>query len=53
MTGNELRLKRRQISFNDVQIGTTNSAGYDAQQHVPRLKRRTGHVPDLKKWLSG
>jgi hypothetical protein len=53
MTGNELRLQRREISFDDVQIGTTNPASNDAKQHVPRLQRRTGHVPDLQKPLSG
>jgi hypothetical protein len=42
MTWNELRLQRREISFNDVQVGTTNPAGNDAKRYVPRLHRRTG-----------
>jgi hypothetical protein len=53
MTGNELRLKRRQISFDDVKVGATNPAGNNAKQHVPRLKRWTRHLLDLKKGLSG
>jgi len=40
MTGYELRLQRREIFF-------------DAKQYVPRLNRRTGHLPDLKKRLGG
>jgi hypothetical protein len=53
MTGYELRLKRREILFDYVQVGATNPARNDAKQHVPRPNCRTWHVPDLKKWLSG
>jgi hypothetical protein len=53
MTGYELRLLRREISFDYVQVRTTNPARNDAKQYVPRLNRRTGYVPDLKKRVSG
>jgi hypothetical protein len=53
MTKNELRLQRREIFLDYVQVGTTNPARNDAKQYVPRLNRRTGHLPDLKKRISG
>jgi len=53
MTKNELRLQRREIFLDYVQVGTTNPARNDAEQYVPRLNRRTGHLPDLKKRISG
>ncbi len=51
MTGNQLRAQWRQIAFDDVQVGTANPAGNDAQQQVSWLELGTGNVLDLKKGL--
>jgi hypothetical protein len=48
MTWNELRPNRQQISFYDVQIRTTHSAGHDPKQNMPSFKLWTGHVLDMK-----
>jgi hypothetical protein len=49
---NELRSKRRQISFNDMQIGATDAASNDFEQNMPSFKVGPGSVRDLKELRS-
>jgi hypothetical protein len=51
VTGDELRAKRGQISFGNVQVGPANSAGENSQQHTARLQLRTGDLLNLKEWF--
>jgi hypothetical protein len=48
MAGNELRSDRRQISFNDVQVGTANPASNHPKQNMSGCKLWTGNILDLK-----
>jgi hypothetical protein len=48
MTGDKLRMKRRQISFHDVQVSPTNPASTDPQQDMPTLELGPGNIRDLK-----
>ncbi|HWB31853.1 MAG TPA: hypothetical protein VG714_01640 [Acidobacteriaceae bacterium] len=48
MTGDESRLDRRQISFDDVQVSATNSAGNDPKQNLPGFRLWTRNILDLK-----
>ena len=49
MTGNDARLDWRQVSFNDVQIGTTNPAGHYPKQNMPGFKPWTRNILQLQK----
>ncbi len=42
---------RRQISFGNVQVSPANPTRKHAQQHITRLRLRTGDFLDLKKWF--
>jgi hypothetical protein len=46
-----LRLQRRQVLLDDVQIGPADSAGQHAQQNITRLRLWPRDVFDLEKWL--
>ena len=48
MTGNELRSEWRQISFNDVQVSATDSAGNHPQQNMSGFELWTGDVLNIK-----
>jgi hypothetical protein len=49
MTRNELRFKRRELSFHDVQVRATNAASNDAKQNMSGAKLGTGNFSNLKK----
>jgi len=49
MTRNELRFKRRELSFHDVQVRATNAASNDAKQNMSGAKLWTGNFGNLKK----
>jgi len=49
MARNELRPKRGQICFHDVQIGTTHSARDDPKQDMTSFKLWTRQILDMKK----
>jgi len=48
MARNELRFKRRQVPFNDVQVGTTDPAGNHPKQDMPGFKLWTRDILHLK-----
>jgi hypothetical protein len=48
MTGYELRSKRRQISFNDVQVSATDSAGNHPKQNMSGCELWTGDILNIK-----
>jgi hypothetical protein len=50
VTRNQQWPNRRQISFNDMQIGTANSTRKNPEQNMSRLEFRTWVVPNLKEW---
>jgi hypothetical protein len=47
MTRNELRSKRRQISFHDVQVSAAYSTSNDPKQDMSGFKLWTGNILDL------
>jgi hypothetical protein len=51
VAGDQLRLQRRQVLLDDVQIGPADSASQHAQQHMTRLRLWPRDVFDLEKWL--
>jgi hypothetical protein len=48
MTRNELRSKRRQIFFYDVQVSPTHSACDDPKQKMPGFELWTWDILDVK-----
>jgi hypothetical protein len=48
MTGNESRPQRRQISFNDVQVSATDSAGNHPKQNMSGCELWTGDILNIK-----
>jgi hypothetical protein len=51
MAGNKAWPKRGKISLDDVQVSPTDSAGGDAQHHMPRLEWWTRNIFDMKERL--
>jgi hypothetical protein len=51
MARNQARSKRRKISFHDVKVSATDSAGDHPQQNMSRLELWTGNIFGMKKRL--
>ena len=51
MAGNDSGLTRRQISFDDMEIGAAHTTGADAQQNVSRRDARIGNFGNLQRPL--
>jgi hypothetical protein len=51
MAGNQARPKRRKISFHDMKVRATDSAGNNPQQNMSRLELWTGNIFGMKKRL--
>ena len=50
MAENESRPEPRQIAFHNVQVSTTDSASYYAQQDVADFQLRTWNILNMKIW---
>jgi hypothetical protein len=50
MAGDEARLKRGQIAFDNVKISATDAAGENAQDDVPWFQSGPGYVFDFEVW---
>jgi len=51
VAGNQFGKKRRQITFDDVQIGAANTAGLHTEQEIARCRLGAGHVFDREKMI--
>jgi hypothetical protein len=51
VTGDELRVNRRQVPFGYVQVGPANSTGQNSQQHIARLQLGFGDLLNLEERL--
>jgi hypothetical protein len=43
MAGNDARLKRREVAFDNVKIGAADAAGMDFEQHFSGARLRPGN----------
>jgi hypothetical protein len=48
MTRDQARTKCWQVSFHNVEVGTADSAGENAEQHMPGFELGTRDLPNLK-----
>jgi hypothetical protein len=51
VAGDQRQLRIAQLAVEDVEVGASDAAGANRDQHLTRLRRRIGHLRQLKRGL--